>query len=762
MPYRISCAVVVFVTTAAFAQDLTIIEIGDPGPTSSVSPQGITDAQEAVGLVGGGTFIFRAGQTQLLTPPGGISSMQVRDISKTGLMVGNYTRIDEPFVGKAFMLDAQSLSFFDLGVPPTGDPDGVRGRAVSDDGTQILGEAQGFFDGTTGHVRRPVKWTDAGGAAIDYGSNDIVFTSINDINNSGQAVGSARTVDGPVIWQGYARVNGSWVHIGGPGVSRTDAFAINNLGVVTGVSRPTSSSGFAFRYFSDIDIMLELNEPSSMSRGVGLDINDLGTVVGSARRGSSTQAVYWPAGSVTGVNLNDLRPPDSGWSILTALTSVDSCGVAVGYGTRSDRPGYHSGFMIVLPEYDQDGDGLADCWEINGIDIDADGVIDLDLPAMGADPMRKDLFIEIDAMVGRAPGANVIQRVITAFANAPVTNLDGSTSITLHPIVDETNLPLRDYPNRFTDFNADKADRFGTFLERLSDNSESILASKRLAFRYCIFGNTYGGGTSSGLAETGGNDMMVTLGGWSTPGGTPDQQAGTFMHEFGHTIGLRHGGGDGVNYKPNYYSIMNYAWQMPKAAYAGSWRLDYSRVALPDLDEALLFEQDGLAGAPGSLPGVAIPFRATDGMLSLGVSNGPEPMDWDNSGMFELLPTASDLNRFYLSDDPSPGELLTGHDDWANLVYNFRLSPSFGEGVHETEEELTYEEHIAVEDEIGDSVACPADLAEPFGVLNFFDVAEYITLYNASDPGADLADPAGVFNFFDVVAFITSYNTGCP
>jgi len=58
--------------------------------------------------------------------------------------------------------------------------------------------------------------------------------------------------------------------------------------------------------------------------------------------------------------------------------------------------------------------------------------------------------------------------------------------------------------------------------------------------------------------------------------------------------------------------------------------------------------------------------------------------------------------------------------------------------------------------------ACPADLAEPFGTLNFFDVAEYISLYVAGDPAADLAAPFGAFNFFDVAAFIAAYNAGCP
>lgn len=58
--------------------------------------------------------------------------------------------------------------------------------------------------------------------------------------------------------------------------------------------------------------------------------------------------------------------------------------------------------------------------------------------------------------------------------------------------------------------------------------------------------------------------------------------------------------------------------------------------------------------------------------------------------------------------------------------------------------------------------ACPADFAAPFGVLNFFDVAAYIGLYNAGDPAADLAAPFGSLNFFDISTYIGLFNAGCP
>ena len=57
---------------------------------------------------------------------------------------------------------------------------------------------------------------------------------------------------------------------------------------------------------------------------------------------------------------------------------------------------------------------------------------------------------------------------------------------------------------------------------------------------------------------------------------------------------------------------------------------------------------------------------------------------------------------------------------------------------------------------------CIADFAEPFGELNFFDIAAFLTAYNAMDASADLAPPFGMWNFFDVSAFLTAYNAGCP
>lgn len=54
-----------------------------------------------------------------------------------------------------------------------------------------------------------------------------------------------------------------------------------------------------------------------------------------------------------------------------------------------------------------------------------------------------------------------------------------------------------------------------------------------------------------------------------------------------------------------------------------------------------------------------------------------------------------------------------------------------------------------------------ADLAEPYGVLNFFDLAAYLDLYNDGDLAADFTGD-GQLNFFDLAAYLDIFNAGCP
>ncbi|MEO8168626.1 MAG: hypothetical protein ABI623_10280, partial [bacterium] len=352
---------------------------------------------------------------------------------------------------------------------------------------------------------------------------------------------------------------------------------------------------------------------------------------------------------------------------------------------------------------DQDSDGIMDSWETAGwgIDHNGDGVIDLDLYALGARKDHKDMFVEVDAMQGYAPPIAALNNVVTAFANAPdslVHNPDHANGVNLHFILDDTTIAVKNLDNVWSQFDTVKSAYWGTATERTTPNGRFILEAKNLVYRYCLFARaftmTLGGRDSgySGLGELeggkGGNDFIVSLGsvGWASAKKF-DDYSGTFMHEMGHTLGLHHGGGDDINYKPNYISVMSYTWQGPSPLWQvpGTWKLQYSTCKLDNLNESNLDETVGLNPPPGAYRAIPIPFSAVLNnvmykprwaRLRPGIA-----ADWNFDGDSSHAGVVSDLN--HLEDNTfSPGQVLIGQEDWSLLKYNFRNSPAFPKNTH--------------------------------------------------------------------------------
>ena len=365
---------------------------------------------------------------------------------------------------------------------------------------------------------------------------------------------------------------------------------------------------------------------------------------------------------------------------------------------------------------DSDGDGLSDAWETQGVDIDHDGTVDLalDQAPYNADPNHRDVFVEMDYMSCQlptatcptgdlpthAPQAGVVADVVKAFHDAPGLNPDGTTGITLHLDVDEAvpEIPVVHWYSSggaYDDVDDIKSGpagpcngAFGTPAEKASVSCEKLLKAKAQVFRWGLFGHLYSESPgSSGIAEYPGNDFLVTVGGeadaWAkTAGSLGAAESGTVMHEMGHTFGLGHGGpGNDVNCKPNYLSVMNYSLQVPSLD--PTRPLDYSRAALPTLEESALDESLGVQGPAGRnvVYGVGGQARVApadgpidwNGDRSIGgvVSGNPDDVGWCSSG---------------------GGETLTGADDWAALQYNFAVSPDYASGTHVTSTQLVDDE----------------------------------------------------------------------
>jgi hypothetical protein len=163
---------------------------------------------------------------------------------------------------------------------------------------------------------------------------------------------------------------------------------------------------------------------------------------------------------------------------------------------------------------------------------------------------------------------------------------------------------------------------------------------------------------SSGLAELPGNDFMVTLGDLYFGAYAMDREllpaaeAGTFMHELGHNLGLHHNGDLGLPaYSPNYMSIMSYNY-----SFNGIWtstvvgsslpdgpaRLDYSNTdTLETLNEGSLDEFKGLSPLASGNKDICWFQDGLNSNFTFGAGAGP--IDWTGDGLIQSNVQA-DLN----------------------------------------------------------------------------------------------------------------------
>jgi len=194
--------------------------------------------------------------------------------------------------------------------------------------------------------------------------------------------------------------------------------------------------------------------------------------------------------------------------------------------------------------------------------------------------------------------------------------------------------------------------------------------------------------STSGVSDIGGGDSLVTLGLWGAAGQTDPVQAGTFMHELGHALGLTHGGlfydtpGSYAatlepNCKPNYQSVMSYQFQVDLL---GNGVLDYSEQQLSTLNEnglsAALTTADGSAPAysttkwysavpPG---GVGSPAKSHCDGTPLLPNTDPNPTMYVVEGAADpILPVSAWVSGSDVNFDGSISATLRGYNDWANL-----------------------------------------------------------------------------------------------
>ena len=349
---------------------------------------------------------------------------------------------------------------------------------------------------------------------------------------------------------------------------------------------------------------------------------------------------------------------------------------------------------------DTDGDALKDSWEVYGYDHNSDGVIDVNLPGLGASPYHKDVFVWVDYMVSKdgekanihRPNATVFNTAYTTFANAnwasstSTLNVDGTPGVKIHSylmygVPHQDNLAI-------TSTNWAVVDTI--------KNSHMSAAYQQI-FHYSLFGHGFDGGSSSGVSRgIPAGDFVVMLGLWGSQD-TDNAKTGTYIHEFGHNLGLTHGGTDHVNYKPNYISIMSYFFQIDGLYRSGHWNnYDYQRTTPYTLNENALYEANGIGSVSA---GYGTKWYCPNGAVRS--TTVPYPIDWNCNGVIDSTAVAVDINHDLVKTT------LYSQTNWKSLVYNGgQIGGISLEGVKtqlvtadKMDKELTYDEYVKMKTE---------------------------------------------------------------
>ncbi len=311
---------------------------------------------------------------------------------------------------------------------------------------------------------------------------------------------------------------------------------------------------------------------------------------------------------------------------------------------------------------DTDNDGIPDGWEVWGYNW-------VDYKRLGCDPLRKDLLVDVDYQhykIGDVTTSAKLSDAVVAkakelYGSLNISNPDGSTGVNLI-LVQDDKLPQS----------------FNCSTSYADDSQNGFDPIHRETFRHAALCE----GTHSGRAQIAGQRFFVQeeqINADISDDQTEEEQFwwySTFVHELGHNLGLRHGGHENLNRKPNYPSLMNYAYDV---SFNGSpltlqdTLIQFSPGILPDLDEPELSEKNSFPGF--SAADIAFLGHYDDPWRGMAFDVSGVWVNWNRNSL-DGIPNYEDgwLSPTDINQDSDSTRLLADFDDHAAIETNLSIT----------------------------------------------------------------------------------------